>query len=48
MLLKELLEILEELSEEELEQELTIASEIIGESKDINYDAKTKTLIAYE
>lgn len=48
MLRRELLEILEEMSEEELEEEVIIASEIIGETKDVEYDRKTNIIIAYE
>jgi len=48
MLYKELLLILEEMSESDLEQEIIIESEIIGETNDIDFDEKSLTIIAYE
>lgn len=48
MLRRELLEILEEMSEEELEEEVVIASEIIGETTYVDYDRKTNIIMAYE
>ena len=44
----ELLEILEEMSEEDLRKEVTVESELIGATKDIEFDDKSFTIIAYE
>lgn len=48
MLYKELLEILEEMSEGDLEQEVIIESEFIGETNDIEFDYKSLSIVAYE
>lgn len=44
----ELLEILEEMSEEDLRKEVTVESELIGVTKDIEFDDKSFIIIAYE
>lgn len=36
------------MSESDLEQEIIIESEIIGETNDIDFDEKSLTIIAYE
>jgi len=48
MLYKELLLILEEMSEGDLDREIIIESELIGEINDIEFDHKSLTIIAYE
>lgn len=48
MLYRELLEILDDMSDDDLQREVTIESELIGETKDIEFDDKSFTLIAYE
>ena len=41
----ELLEILEEMSEEDLRKEVTVESELIGVTKDIEFDDKSFTIM---
>jgi hypothetical protein len=48
MYYRELLEILEEMSEEDLSREVIVESEIIGESRDVEFDEKSYTIIVYE
>lgn len=48
MLYKELLEILEEMSVIDLERPVIVESELIGDTKDIEFDEKSFTIIAYE
>lgn len=48
MLYKELLTILEDMSENDLDQVITIESELIGGSTDVEFDRKSLTIIAYE
>ena len=48
MLYRELLEILDDMSENDLDREVTIESELIGATKDIEFDDKSFTIIAYE
>ena len=48
MLYRELLEILDDMSDNDLQREVTIESELIGETKDIEFDDKSITLIPYE
>ena len=48
MLYRELLTILEDMSENDLDQVVTIESEVIGESTDVEFDGKSNTIVAYE
>ena len=48
MYYRELLEILEEMSEDDLSREVIVESEIIGESSDVEFDEKSYTIIVYE
>lgn len=48
MLYRDLLEILEDLSEEQLSEEVIIESEIIGETSDIEFDSKSSRFLAFE
>jgi|DEB0MinimDraft_10_1074344.scaffolds.fasta_scaffold321591_2 uncharacterized protein YrrD len=48
MYYRELLEILEEMDEKDLSRLVTIESEIIGETTDVEFDEKSFTMIAYE
>ena len=45
---RDLLEILEDFSEDKLLEEVIVESEFIGESSDIEFDAKSNRIIAYE
>ena len=48
MLYRELLEILEDLSEAHLSEEVIVESEGIGESGDVEFDSKSLRIIAFE
>lgn len=48
MLYSDFLEILEEMSEKDLQREIIIESELIGQTKDVEFDEKSFTIIAYE
>ena len=48
MVYKELLEILEEMSDSELDRNIIIESELIGLTKDVEFVKKSLTIIAYE
>jgi hypothetical protein len=48
MFYKELLEIIEEMSDSELDRDIIVESELIGLTKDVEFDRKSLTIIAYE
>jgi uncharacterized protein YrrD len=48
MLYSELLEILEEMDEKDLQRPVTIESELIGITTDVEFDEKSFIMIAYE
>tara|TARA_R110000824_G_scaffold33584_1_gene107562 strand:+ start:2485 stop:2634 length:150 start_codon:yes stop_codon:yes gene_type:complete len=48
MFYKELLEIIEDMSDSELDRDIIIESELIGLTKDVEFDRKSLTMIAYE
>ena len=48
MFYKELLEIIEEMSDSELDRDIIGESELIGLTKDVEFDRKSLTIIAYE